>query len=261
MIKKLFVSIMTVAALVSAANAQADESRIQKIKESGTLRVCTPGDYRPFSIWNADSNQFEGYDIDVATLLGNELGVKVEFVKSSWPSLMDDLIKDDKCDVSAGGITQNVNRMLMVDFLPAYAPSGKVPLIRVKDKTRYTSLASIDKPNVTVIVNPGGTNEKFVNANIKQAKVVVHPNNHEIPGLIAAGKGDIMFTDAYEAVVYGKLDKRVMPAAIKKPLTRITWMGFMIPANDTDYTRVMNFVWNEAERRGDLKVLSRKWLE
>lgn len=259
MLKKLFVSVVALTALVSSAYA-ADVSRIQKIKDEGVLRACTPGDYRPFSMWNADKNQFEGFDIDMVTLLGTELGVKVEFVKSSWPTLMPDL-QADKCDLAVGGITQNVNRMLVADFLPAYAPSGKVPLIRAKDKTKFTSLAAIDKPNVTVIVNPGGTNEKFVTANIKNAKVVVHPNNHEIPGLIAEGKGDVMFTDAYEAVVYAKLDKRIMPAAIAKPLTKITYMGFLIPAGDEGFTRMMNFLWNEADRRGDLKDLSKKWLE
>ena len=260
--KKLFVAFLAIfiAGLVLSVPAQtAAPNRLGRILETKVLRVGTPGDYRPFSMLNKATGEFEGHDVDLARLLAADLGVKVEFVQTTWSKLMDDLLAD-KYDIAMGGITRSLARMLLVDFLGPYAPNGKVALIRAADKGKYTSLAAIDNPGTTVMVNPGGTNERFVLANIKNAKVVTHPANAEIPGKVADGLADVMITEAYEAVVYSKLDSRLYGAFIDKPLTKISYMGFMLRDDDPKYLKVMNFIWNDAKMRGDLDALFEKWL-
>ncbi len=234
--------------------------RLDRVLETKALRVATPGDYRPFSMLDKSTGIYEGHDIDLIKLLASELGVQVEFVPTSWSNLMGDY-ESDKYDLAVGGITRSLARMLKADFLPPYAPNGKVALIRKEDKDLLTSLEAMDVPEETVIVNPGGTNEKFVKANFKKANVVVHPNNAEIPGLIAEGEGDIMITEVYEAVLYSRKDTRLYAAFTEKPLTKISFMGFLIQKDDPDFLRVMNYLWNDAKLRGDLEMLSGKWLK
>ena len=72
--------------LLTAAHAG---PRLDKIMESKVLRVGTPGDYRPFAI-KTDAG-YSGHDIDVIELMAKEMGVKVEYVATSWPNLMKDL--------------------------------------------------------------------------------------------------------------------------------------------------------------------------
>jgi cyclohexadienyl dehydratase len=237
-----------------------ETTRLNRILETKVLRVGTPGDYRPFSMLDASTGKYEGHDIELATLLATELGVSVEFVPTTWPKLMEDYLAG-KFDVAVGGITRSLARMMKADFLPPYAPNGKVALIRKADKDKFPSLEKIDVPGTTVIVNPGGTNEKFVQANIKQAKVVVHPSNAEIPAMIAEGKGDVMITEAYEAVVYAKRIDALYPAFVDKPLTKISFMGFMIQQDDPQFVKIMNYLWNDARLRGDLDALFNKWLK
>lgn len=196
----------------------------------------------------------------VGIAIGIDLGVSVEFVQTTWSKMMDDLLAD-KYDIAMGGITRSLARILKVDFLGPYAPNGKVALIRAADKNKYTTLAAVDTPGTTIMVNPGGTNEKFVLANIKNAKVVTYPANAEIPGKVAEGQADVMITEAYEAVVYAKLDSRLYGAFIDKPLTKISYMGFMLRDDDPQFLKVMNFIWNDAKLRGDLDVLFEKWLK
>ena len=38
-------------------------------------------------------------------------------------------------------------------------------------------------------------------------------------------------------------------------------MGFLIQKDDPDFLRVMNYLWNDAKLRGDLEMLSGKWLK
>jgi cyclohexadienyl dehydratase len=38
-------------------------------------------------------------------------------------------------------------------------------------------------------------------------------------------------------------------------------MGFILPLDDPDFTRVMNFVWNLLDLRGELDKCAEKWLK
>jgi cyclohexadienyl dehydratase len=252
--------LLAIALVLAFSGSLIAAERLDRILETKTLRVGTPGDYRPFSILNKETGTYEGHDIELVELLATELGVKVEFVPTTWPKLMEDY-QADKFDIAVGGITRSLARMLKGDFLPPYAPNGKVALIRKADKERFVSLEAMDVPETTVIVNPGGTNEKFVNANFKNAKIVVHEKNAEIPAMIAEGKGDVMITEVYEAVTYARKDDRLYGAFLDKPLTKISFMGFFIQKDDPDFLRVMHYLWNDAKLRGDLDKLFDRWLK
>ena len=69
-----------------------------------------------------------------------------------------------------------------------------------------------------------------------------------------------MITETYEALHYSKADPRLAAAFIDAPLTPTNWLGFMLPAEDADYLRVMNFTWDLLDKRGALKVIDDKWL-
>ena len=255
--KILALAVMAWASLTLSHVAQAGP-RLDKIMEAKVLRVGTPGDYRPFAI-KTDSG-YSGHDVDVIELMAKELGVKVEYVQTSWPNLMKD-IQSDKFDVAVGGITRNVTRIRQVAMLPGYAPFGKVALVRSADKGKFTTPESLNQANVRVIKNPGGTNEAYVLANLKAAQVSTHEKNAEIPGLIADGKGDVMITETYEALHYSKADPRLAAAFLDAPLTPTNWLGFMMPVDDADYTREMSFVWDLLDKRGALKQVADKWLK
>ena len=247
---------LAAAAVVLAVPAHAGP-RLDRILETKVLRVGTPGDYRPFAI-KADG-AYSGHDIDVVEHMAKDLGVKVQYVDTTWPRLMDDL-QADKFDVAVGGITRNLAHIAKAEMLAGYAPFGKAALVRAADKDKFATPQSLNQPGVRVIKNPGGTNEAYVLENLKNAQVSTHDKNAEIPGLIAEGQGDVMITETYEALHYSKADPRLAAAFIDAPLTPTSYLGFMLPADDADYLRVMNFVWDLLDKRGALKAIDAKWL-
>ena len=254
----LAIAVAAVAVSLTFTQAAQAGPRLDKIMESKVIRVGTPGDYRPFAI-KTDTG-FSGHDIDLIETMAKELGVKVEYVQTSWPNLMKDL-QSNQFDVAVGGITRNVNRIRMVEMLPGYAPFGKVALVRSADKAKFTTADSLNQASVRVIKNPGGTNEAYVLANLKAAQVATHDKNAEIPALIADGKGDVMITETYEALHYAKADPRLHAAFINAPLTPVNTLGFMLPTDDADYVRVMDFVWGLVDSRGAVKQAADKWLK
>src|SRR5437868_13229609 len=106
----------TAAAASPVAGANAS-SRLDDVLARGTLRVCTTGDYKPYSYYRTDG-RFEGIDIDMAESLAKSLGVKADFVKTSWSNLTSDFVA--KCDIAVGGVSTTLERQKRVFFTQPY---------------------------------------------------------------------------------------------------------------------------------------------
>ena len=141
---------------------ETQQPTVQRITERGRLLVGTTGDYRPLSYREADGNYW-GFGIEIAEKIAERLDVGIEFVQTSWPTLTADVLTEPQTfDLAVGGITITDARketMLMSD---GYLWNGKTILCRADEADRYQSLADIDKPEVRVMVNPGGLNEKLM---------------------------------------------------------------------------------------------------
>jgi cyclohexadienyl dehydratase len=127
---------------ISLCNAQNPSSKLDDVLTRGTLRIGTTGDYKPFTYLDQAANQFEGFDIDLAHSLGEALGVKVEFVKTSWPTLMQDFT-EGKFDVAMGGISFTFDRAKKAYFSDPYIREGKTPIARCEKGGKFQTLAEI----------------------------------------------------------------------------------------------------------------------
>jgi len=132
----------------------AAQTRLDDILARGVLRVGATGDYPPFAVRGADG-AYSGLDVDAAQALGAALGVKVEFVPTRWADLTHDLAAG-AFDIAMGGVSVTLERQKTAFFSAPYLRDGKTPIARCADKDRFADLAAIDRPEVTVIVNPGG---------------------------------------------------------------------------------------------------------
>lgn len=181
----------------AVSQAQQPSSRLDDILARGTLRVGMTGDYLPFTFYDSTKSAFRGFDVDMAESLAKAMGVKVEYVKTSWPALTADFAAD-RFDMAMGGISITLERQKKGLFSAPVMREGKTPIARCADKDKFATLAEIDRPGVRVIVNPGGTNERFARAHVKTAEIRVHPDNVTIFDQIAKGDADLMMTDAAE---------------------------------------------------------------
>ncbi len=232
--KNVFAAFATVALLttpvaVSLAQAQtppvlatpavapaAPATRLDAIMAKGTVRVGTTGDYKPFSYMNPETKQFEGLDIDMAQSLGQALGVKVEFVPTTWANLMKDF-QADQFDFAMSGVSVTLDRAKKGYFTIPIMREGKTPIALCSNKDKFQTLADIDKAGVRVIVNPGGTNEKFARANLKVANIEVFKDNVNIFKEIVAGRADLMMTDSSETIYQQKLNPQLCSVHPEKP--------------------------------------------
>jgi len=240
--------------LFSVSNSQARS--FDDIVASGTLRVGTTGDYKPFSFNN--DGTYEGFDIAVAESFANLLGLKLELVKTTWRTLMADL-QAGKYDIGMSGITRTIARQKQARFSQGYVMFGKTVLVNKDNASRFKSLVDVDKKGIRIGVNPGGTNEKFVKANIRNAKVIMFESNLAIPVAVADKKVDVMITDSVEALYYAATNEKLAAPLADAPFTRAE-LGYIMPAGAERLQDTINFMMNQMILKGDMATLKKQYL-
>lgn len=228
------------------------------VRQRGVLRVGTTGDYKPFSYRANSGSPFIGLDIELAGRLATALGVRLELVPTTWPTLMDDF-SAGRFDVAMGGVSITAERGKSAFFSVPYLRDGKTPIARCVDAARFQTLAQIDQPGVRVIVNPGGTNERFARARLQQAAITVFPDNAAIFDEIVAGRADVMITDAVETRLQQKLRPQLCAVHPEAPFD-VSEKAYLLPRDEAFKAAVD--AWLQPLRSGpECARLLEKWLD
>ena len=111
-----------------------------------------------------------------------------------------------------------------------------------------------------VMVNPGGTNEKFALANLPDCTLIVHQQNAEIPGLIAEEKADIMITETMEARRYVRDNAKLAAPLIEEPFTKNNF-GILMQQGDQIFLNYVNMWMEEMELNGTFARLDAKYIK
>lgn len=231
---------------------------VQRIVGRGRLLVATTGDYRPLS-YRERNGDYWGFGIEMAEQIARHIGVGVEFVQTSWPTLTADVLAEPQAfDLAIGGITITEARKASMLMSEGYLANGKTILCRAEDAGKYRSLADIDKPEVRVMVNPGGLNQKFANERLTHATIMVYDRNEEIPNQVAEGKADMMITEITEAPWYVQNDTRLAAPLLSQPFTHGE-IGVLMRKGQADLLDLVNAVIARMKSDGSLRRLHEKY--
>lgn len=106
-------------AAFALASGPAAAETIDQVKEKGELTVGMLVDFPPYGIMNA-KNQPDGYDADVAKLLAQDLGVKVNIVPVTGPNRIPFLLTN-KVDLLVASLAITPERAKQVQFSDPYS--------------------------------------------------------------------------------------------------------------------------------------------
>ena len=231
---------------------------LEGILARGVLRVGTAGDYQPMSYLDPETGRYVGFDAELAEDLAAALGVELQYVETSWPTLMEDTLAG-KFDLAICGITVTEARQEQALMSIGYLGNGKTVLCRAEDADKYASLEAINKPEVRVMENPGGLNEKFARENLPKATLIIHDVNQEIPGLIASGEADVMITEIMEAGFYVGQDNRLAAPLIYEPFTH-GQLGVLMPKGSEDLLDYVNAFLEKEIASGRIDELAEAYI-
>ncbi|MBR4461885.1 MAG: transporter substrate-binding domain-containing protein [Erysipelotrichaceae bacterium] len=254
--KNLMIGILLLLMLGAFFGYREYSDPFRRIKRTGVLKVGMTGDYIPMSFLNEDTGTYEGFDVELAEAIADELGVEIEYVPTTWPTLMEDTL-NKKFDMAICGITITDDRKEKALMSEGYLVNGKTILVRTEDADKYKTLEDIKKKEVTVMENPGGTNERFVKENLPEVTLIIHEKNAEIPHLIAEGEADVMITEVAEAGYYVQMDSRLAAPLITEPFTHGE-LGILMPKGNE---KLLQFVNEFIEREsGFIDMLAEKYI-
>ncbi|MFG2142399.1 transporter substrate-binding domain-containing protein [Streptomyces sp. NPDC048650] len=232
---------------------------LDAVPRRGVLRVCTTGDYRPFSYRDPRTGKYTGIDIQMARDLAKSLDARPRYVATTWAKLVGDLAAG-RCDIGMGGVSITLARARAVAFSEPTRTDGKTPIVRCADKDKYRTLDRIDRPGTKVIVNPGGTNEEFARAHIKRAALTVHPDNTTIFDEIVAGRADVMMTDAGETRYQAKVHPQLCSVHPDKPFS-FSEKAYALPRGDGEFTAYVNQWVHLATHDGTYRTYEDVWMK
>lgn len=227
---------------------------LDEIQTSGTLKVGVPADYAPLAFYDKDK-QLVGFDVDLINDYANSQNLKVEFVLTSWPTVSEDL-KANQFDIAVGGITYTDKRAAEFFLTDAIMPNGKIALARCSIAEEIGSFEKINQPTVTLVVNPGGTNESFVNERMDKAHIVRVKDNFDNIQALRDQTADVMITDLIEGKYYQHTEPNVLCMATTEPFNATeSYKAYMVNKDDGKFLESINGWLKNTE----LKVHQDKW--
>lgn len=254
--KNFLVTLMTAATLFFAGAASAQESILNKVLNSGKLRVGTTGDFNPMSFKDPGSDEYKGHQIDAAKQLAEDMGVEVQFVPTDWKTLINGVVAG-KYDIVMTGTSMTVSRAKAAGYTIPWGRTGYLPLTTKELAGKFKTWDDLNKPDVTIGYNLGTSFADFVKKELPNAKVKEVESPARDWQELLAGRVDVTISSILEA---GKLstthDTLAIPfqtVANSLPLSFIapqddhTWLGFlnnwMRMKHETGYFKKLNETW------------------
>lgn len=118
--RRTLLSAVALASCLAAMPFTAQADALDDIMKSKVIKVAVPQDFAPFGSAGPDLKP-QGYDIDMANLIGKELGVKVEIIPVTSANRIP-YLQTKKADLVISSLGKNPEREKVIDFSVSYAP-------------------------------------------------------------------------------------------------------------------------------------------
>jgi polar amino acid transport system substrate-binding protein len=252
-------SCIAIAALLlglAAFTQAADSGSVHaKIVERGTLKVGMDT-FLPWAMKDKNGN-YIGFEIDVATKLAEDMGVKVEFVPTKWAGIIPALLTS-KFDVIIGGMGITEERAQKVDFTTPYDYSG-MSIVAHKEKAKdFNKLEDFNKKDVEIACKLGTTAVAAVRKFIPNATLRLYDDEAQTYQELRNGRVHAVVASeprpAFEAIEYA--DTLFMP--LKETFTKEP-IGFALRKGDQETLDYFNNWIAEKTKSGWLKERHQYW--
>ena len=112
----------------AAVSNTAGKDLLDQIQARGSITVAMEGTWAPWT-YHDENDELVGYDVEVAKLIANELGVDVNFVEGEWDGLLAGL-DDGRYDIMVNGVGVTPERQEKYDFSVPYAYNKTAVIVR-----------------------------------------------------------------------------------------------------------------------------------
>jgi arginine/lysine/histidine transporter system substrate-binding protein len=250
---KLFSTlILTLGLMAACGQSETDNTNGDKATEEKVLTMGTSADFAPFESRNP-AGEIEGFDIDLANYIADELGYKLEIEDMKFDGLIGAL-QTDRVDMVLAGMSATEKRDKNVDFSTPYNHSGEM-FITLKDSD-ITTLEAIE--GKTIGVQLGTIQEEGAKKLQETVDFEIKPldNATTLIQELLTNRIDVAYLD--KSVAKGYITEQDL-AGFDDLTTSSPGMAVAFPEG-SDMIEDVNNVLKEMEENGKLEELKEKWL-
>jgi len=233
------------------------ESAVEQILKRGTLKVGM-STFVPWAMKDK-TGKLVGFEIDVATRLAEEMGVKVQFVPTKWAGIIPALLTG-KFDVVIGGMSVRPDRNLKVNFSIPYDYAGQSIVANKKLAAGFSSLQDFNRPDIVISARLGSTAADAANKFMPSAEKRLFDDEAQVIQEVVNGKAHAAVASAplpaFQAIKFS--DKLFLPVRgtfTKEPI------GFALKKGDFDTLNYFNNWIRVVEAKGWLAERKHYWFE
>lgn len=238
------------AGISSSANAQTLES----IKDAGVVRIGVMGEQAPWGSIDA-SGQNIGYDVDVGRLIGEELGVKVEFVPNAVAARIPNLVTG-KVDLQMAVMGMYPDRAKVVQFSKPYAGLKIILLSSQKNKIETIE----DARDLQIGVPRGAAQDKSITTLLGDVPNIrrFDDDSSTMQALVSGQVDAIGGNTTYKI----NLDKAAPGNDFEQKLVfNEQWMGICSKLGDKEMNDWLNSFIDKIKADGRLEAINKKYLD
>jgi polar amino acid transport system substrate-binding protein len=233
------------------------ESAVEQIMKRGILKVGM-STFVPWAMKDK-TGKLIGFEIDMATRLAEDMGVKVEFVPTKWAGIIPALLTG-KFDVIIGGMSVRPDRNLKVNFTIPYDYAGQSLVANKKLATGFSSLQDFNRPDVVIATRLGSTAADAAKRFMPNAKKRLFDDEAQVIQEVLNGKAHAAVASAplpaFQALKFP--DRLFLPfqrTFTKEPI------GFALRKGDYDTLNYFNNWIRVVDAKGWLAERKHYWFE
>jgi polar amino acid transport system substrate-binding protein len=235
-------------------NQPAQQSTLDRVIASGTLKVATILTLPPFGMKDANGNP-EGFDVDVANALGKSLGVKVEITDVSGNDRIP-YLTTSKVDVVIGALTITPERAKTVAFTDHYVAAGAAILLAPKDSP-YANIQDIINAGKSVALAKGTTQDLALTAEYPSLQIQRFDTTAAALLAVKQGQAAALVEDSNIVAYMAKQDPtlKIVPNAA----TGVEYYGIACRHGDSDWYTYLNTWVEDFNDSGQNYATYQKW--
>lgn len=248
------------AALVAAATAfaapgaSAAESILDRAIADGKVRIGVMLNLPPFGMKTL-SGEPEGFDVDVAKLVGEKLGVEVEIVDTTSVDRIPNL-RSGKVDLIVGTFTGTAERAKVVSFSNSYV-TALVAATAVRSDSGIDTTAQIEDKRIAV--TKGTTQDLLVTEHFPKAEIMRFDTEAAALFAVKQGQVDAFISDGNVLNYQAKMDPDFKVIVDPKFANIIEHQRLGVPRGDQEWLNWVNMFVYELNNSGTSYELYRKW--
>lgn len=253
--KKILCLLILSLLFLTACGKKEEKTAFEQIIEKDVLTIGINTDSKPFGFISKNTNQIEGFDIDIARyiakdMLGNER--KIKFVPLT-PNERIEAITSGEVDMVIATMTITPQRQYLIDFSKPYYFAGQTAIVE-NDSNIHTFS---DLKNKTIIVALGTTAEKNIRRIIPTARIVGYKNYKDAFEAFQQGKGDAFSTD--DTILSGFMMDNSGYRLLKNKISQEPYAIGIKQYDDKELKENLDIIVTRINKDGTIKALKKKW--